>query len=192
MGRYTDISRGPELQDAYTKYQAWLAKSRKDKKTAYKTVAKPEVDRVRTERTVGYILPFNSENDNVYLEARIIAATQTGQGASVAGIVRGLVSSRVNETAPTGASDQVFKVPRFDFAKIIASQRTNTATTESDSRITGTPYKRHRSDNVSSPFGRSGTTDNYSDAVKAIKNDNAFKTFVATTGNRIGFIPEKG
>ncbi|MBD2771380.1 hypothetical protein, partial [Iningainema tapete] len=182
MGRYSDINRGPELQDAYEKYQLWLKKSRKEKKAAYKTVAKPETDRVKTERTIGYILPFNSENDNVHLETRVIDATQTGQGASTGNIVKGLIDDRFNVAPPTGPTDQVVKVPKYKFAKIIASQRTTTATNESDSRITETPYKRHRSDNVSASFGRKGSSDNYSEALKEIKAKAAYKTFVAATG----------
>jgi hypothetical protein len=61
MGRYTDISRGPELQDAYEKYQLWLKKSRKEKVAAYKLVAKSPADRVNPERVEGYILPFESD-----------------------------------------------------------------------------------------------------------------------------------
>lgn len=190
MGRYSDINRGPELQDAYEKYQLWLKKPRKDKKAAYKLVAKSEADRVKTERVAGFILPFNSENEKVYLEARIVSNAQTGAGTGTAAVVRGLVSSRVFETMPTGTDIYSLKVRRFQFAKIIASQRTTTATTETDSRITDTPYKRHRSDNVSSPFGRSGGTDTYSDALQAIKTAAAYKTFVGQRGNRIGFSPE--
>jgi hypothetical protein len=192
MGRYTDISRGPELQDAYEKYQLWLKKSRKEKVAAYKLVAKSPADRVVPERVEGYILPFESDVTNVYLAARILAATQTGQGASVCNTVRGLVADRVKEVAPTASTDSVIKIPRFDFARIIASQRTQTATTESDSRITDSPYKRHRSDNASSPFGRKTATDSYSEAVRDIKAAAAFKSFVATTGNRIGFRAEIG
>lgn len=190
MGRYTDISRGPELQDAYERYQTWLKKSRKEKKAAYKTVAKPETDRVKTERASGFILPFNSENEKVYVEARILSQTQTGRGAATANFVRGLVADRVFETMPTGTDIYSLKVPRFDFAKIIVSQRTNTATTESDSRLTDTPYKRHRSDNVSSPFGRKGQSDTYSNALQDIKKAATYKTFVQTVGNRIGFSAE--
>lgn len=192
MGRYTDISRGPELQDAYEKYQIWLKKSRKEKVAAYKLVAKSPADRVVPERVEGYILAFESDNTNVYLAARILAATQTGQGANVCNTLRGLVADRVKETQPTGSGESVVKIPRFDFARIIASQRTQTATTESDSRITDSPYKRHRSDNASSPFGRKNATDSYSEAVREIKAKSDFKTFVATTGNRIGFRAEIG
>ncbi|MBC1238706.1 hypothetical protein [Nostoc sp. 2RC] len=190
MGRYSDISRGPELQDAYEKYQEWLKKSRAAKKAAYKTVAKPAADRVKVEREPGYILPFNSTNDKVYLETRVIHTAQAGQGSATANTARGLISDRFKAAPPTGEGDQTFPIDNYKFAKIILSQRTTTATTESESRITGDTYKRHRSDNVSGPFGRKSSTDEYSAAVKEIKNKNEFKTFVAVIGNRIGFTAE--
>lgn len=190
MGRYSDINRGPELQDAYEKYQLWLKKSRAEKKAAYKTVAKAVTDRVKVERTFGYILPFNSENNNVYLQARVIATAQTGTGSTTANKARDLVSDRFKDAPPAGTNDQVFTVNEFKFAKIIVSERTTTAENESPSRITGDTYKRHRSNNVSCLFGRKDTTDEYSAAVKEIKAKAAYKTFVLATGNRIGFKPE--
>jgi hypothetical protein len=190
MGRYSDINRGPELQDAYEKYQEWLKKSRAAKKAAYKTVAKPAADRVKVERIVGYVLPFNSDNDKVYLETRIISDTQTGAGSDVAGTVRELVDDRALKVLPTTDGIQSFQGENYRFAKIIASKRTTTATDDSESRITGDTYKRHRSNNVSSPFGRKTATDNYSDAVKAIKAIAAFKTFAGAIGNHIGFKAE--
>ncbi|OCQ98960.1 hypothetical protein BCD64_23260 [Nostoc sp. MBR 210] len=192
MGRYSDINRGPELQDAYDKYQLWLKKSRAEKKAAYKTVSKPAANRVKVERTVGYILPFNSSNNNVYLEGRVISDNQTGQGAGTANTARGLINEYYKTTAPSGPGEVVFAVENYGFAKIIVSQRTETVTADSESRITGDTYKRHRSDNVSGIFGRKAAADNYSSVVADIKADAAFKTFVATVGNRIGFKPEVG
>ena len=154
MGRYSDINRGPELNEAYTEYQAWIKKTRAQKQAAYKAVAKPEADRVKVERIPGYILPFNGTNDKVYLSTRIIAATQQGAGGTVAGTIRGLVSSRVNQTLPETGDPFSLSIPRFQFAKISGTLRTQAATTDSESRITGLPYKRHRSNSASSPFGK--------------------------------------
>jgi hypothetical protein len=192
MGRYSDINRGPELQDAFEKYQEWLKKSRAAKKADYKTVAKAPANRVKVERTVGYILPFNSSNNNVYLQGRVIAAQQTGQGAGTANTTRELIEDYFKTAAPNGPGEVVFEVENYGFAKIIVSQRTETVTAESASRITGDTYKRHRSDNVSGIFGKKAAADNYSSAVADIKAKAGFKTFVATTGNRIGFKPEVG
>ncbi|BAY78358.1 hypothetical protein NIES25_48320 [Nostoc linckia NIES-25] len=193
MGHYSDISRGPELQDAYEKYQEWLKKPRAQKKAAYKTVAKPTTERVKVERVPGLILPFNSKNNNVYLEARVISSTQEGAGAATANVARGLTSDRFFLTLPTGTGNQSFDSPGYQFAKVIVSKRTTTATTESESRITGDTYKRHRSDNVSSAFGRKTSDDDYPTAVANIKAQSAYTNFVtgnANIGNRIGFKPE--
>lgn len=189
-GRYSDINRGLELQDAYEKYQLWLKKTRAEKKTAYKAVSKPLDQRVKVERIPGYILPFNSQTELVYLETRIIAATQTGAGSTPANLARTLVADRVLESAPTCDNKQVISGKRYQFAKIIVSKRTKTATDEDNSRISGIPYKRHESDNASSAFGRKDATDNYSSAVKDIKANAAYTNYVKNVGDRIGFTPE--
>lgn len=190
MGRYSDINRGPELQDAYEKYQLWLRKTRSEKKAAYKTVSKSAGQRVKVERIPGYILPFNSKSELVYLETRIIAATQTGAGSVPANLARSLVADRVLETAPTADNKQVVSGRRYQFAKIIVSKRTKVATDEKDSRISGIPYLRHESDNASSPFGRKDASDNYSLAVKEIKAKGEYTNYVKNAGDRIGFTPE--
>lgn len=190
MGRYSDINRGPELQDAYEKYQLWLKKTRAEKKTAYKAVAKPPTDRVKVERVPGYILPFNSNSELVYLETRIIGATQVGAGNIPANLARTLVADRVLETAPTADNKQVTSGRRYQFAKIIVSKRTKTAADEKDSRISGIPYKRHESDNASTAFGRKNASDNYSLAVKEIKAKAEYTNYVKNVGDRIGFTPE--
>ena len=190
MGRYSDINRGPELNVAYNSYQTWVKKTRAQKQAAYKTVAKPVSDRVVDERTVGYNLPFNGTNDKVYLSTRIIADTQQGAGGTVAGTIRGLIADRVYKVLPATGDPFSLSVPRFQFAKISGTLRTQAATTDSESRITGLPYKRHRSNSASSPFGKKDNTDNYSDAIKEIRANNAYTTFVQTIGNSIGFSPE--
>lgn len=190
MGRYSDIQRGPELNEAYNEYQTWLKKTRAQKQAAYKAVAKAVADRVKVERTKGYILPFNGTNDKVYLSTRIIADAQTGTGDAVANTIRDLAQSRVNKTLPETGDPFSLTVPRFQFAKISGTRRTQVATTDSESRITGLPYKRHRSNSASSPFGKKDNTDNYSDAIEEIRRTEAFKKFVTTVGNSIGFSPE--
>ena len=187
---YRDIYRGPELKDAYDKLLLWQAKTRAQKKAAYTAVAKAANQRAKAERTDGFILPFNGSSTTVYLETRVLNATQSGVGSSTASTVKGLVDDRFVIDLPTTAGTQSLRVPKFQFAKIIASERTETATTESPSRKTDTPYKRHRSNNVSCPFGRKSASDNYAAAVAEIRAKTAFETFENTVGNRIGFIPE--
>jgi hypothetical protein len=192
MGLYSDINRGPELADAYEKLQTWRKKGKAAKQTDYKSVAKPAADRVSTERTAGYILPFNTDKAGLYLEGRVLATDQQGQGSSTANTARGLIDDRFNDDAPTGNNVTILKIKNYKFAQIILSQRTQTATTESESRKTGIKYKRHRSDNVSGIFGKKSESDTYADAVREIKAKSSYEKFVATKGNRIGFKPEVG
>lgn len=191
MAKYSDIYRAAELQDAYTKLQAWQGKTRAQKKTEYASVAKPANQRARAERITGYILPFQSDDADLYLEARILAPAQTGIGSATANMLEGVLNNRNLKELAAGGTTKSVKAPRgFKFAKVIASERSETATTESASRITGIPYKRHRYNNVVSPFGRLNATESFAEAVKAIKAVAAFETFAAVVGNRIGFVQE--
>lgn len=190
MGRYNDINRGPELKKAYDERQAWLQKSADQKSTAYKSVAKPRTDRVKPERVIGYIAPFNVTKAGVYYEARVLAAAQTGAGATIAGTARTIAGTRVLYDAPTGPADTIIDVPRYRFAKVNVTLRTGNGDENAKSRITGRPYTRYRTDSVSTAFGKLANDINYQDAVQTMKDSSAYKAFVATVGNRIGFTPE--
>lgn len=190
MGRYNDINRGPELKKAYDERQAWLQKSADQKATAYKSVAKPRTDRVRPERIIAYVRPFNITKEGVYYEARGLSATQVGAGATIAGTARTLVGTRVVYDAPAGPADTIIPITRYKFAKVNVTLRTGNADENAKSRITGRPYTRYRTDSISSVFGRLTGDANYQDAVQKIKDSAAYKAFVATVGNRIGFTPE--
>lgn len=193
MARYSDINRAAELADAYAKLQAWRAKTKAQKVAAYDLVAKPSADRVKTERDDGFIVPFRLDTATLRYEARVVNQTQTGTGNTTANTVRNLVDDRFVLTI--AANEQSIRPPRgFSFAKIIASERTQTVTANSNSRITNLPYKRHRSNNVSCPFGRkaAGLTEVYGDAIAEIKAKPAFNTFENSVGNRIGFVAEQG
>jgi hypothetical protein len=190
MGRYTDIQRGPELNKAYEEYQDWLKKTADQKATAYKGVAKAKTDRVKPEKIPAYLKPFNLTNENIFYETRGLREAQTGAGANVAGTARTLAGTRIVYASPTGATDVVIYVPRYRFAKITVSQRTGNPDENAKSRITGRPYTRYRTDNVSTPFGKLDADINYQDVVQTIKAQAAYKNFVAAPGNRIGFTPE--
>lgn len=190
MGRYGDINRGPELNLAYQERQAWLAKSADQKQTAYKSVAKPRTDRVKPEKVPAYVRPFNVTKEGIYYEARGLAAVQAGAGSNVAGVARTIVGTRLVYDAPGAATDTIIPIKKYRFAKISLSQRTGNADENAKSRITGRPYTRYRSDNVSSPFGKLTADVNYQNAVQELKDTAAYKTFVAAVGNSIGFTPE--
>lgn len=190
MARYSDINRGQELAAAYVKLQAYRAQTRAQKVADYATVAKTPAQRVKSERKDAYIAPFGSDSATVLYEARVLAAAQTGVGNTVGNIIEGLVNDRWDVTLT--ATQEGIKVPKFKFAQIIGSDRTTTATANSNSRFTDTPYKRHRSENVSCPFGRqsAGVAESYNDAIKAIKAKTTYGTFESEAGSRIGFRAE--
>jgi hypothetical protein len=190
MGRYGDINRGPELNKAYIERQEWLQKTADQKQAEYRRVSKPRTDRVKPERVPAYVRPFNVTREGIYYEARGLSPTQTGAGSNVAGVARTIVDRRLIYDAPTAATDTIINVPRYRFAKITLSQRTGNGDENAKSRITGRPYTRYRTDNVSSPFGKLEADVNYQDAVQELKDTQPYKTFVASAGNSIGFTPE--
>lgn len=191
MGRFSDINRGPELNKAYEAMQTWRKKTADQKSAAYKTVAKAQTDRVKAERVPAYVRPFLLSADNVYYECRGLASAQAGAGANVAATARGILGTRILYEAPSGATDTIIdSIRRYRFAKITLSQRTGNADDNAKSRMTGRPYTRYRSDNVSSPFGRTAADVNYQAAVADLKGTATYRSFIATTGNRIGFTPE--
>lgn len=190
MASYRDINRGPELKEAYDNLETWRRKSRAAKQAAYKTVAKPAAQRVKSERIPGFILPFNLTAADVYLETRILAANQTGVGSATGNLVQGLIDDRTFADVPAGPAVKSLSGKNYNFAKIIASERTDVAETESESRKTGTPYKRHRSNNVSGVFGKKNAADTFFAAITEIKGKSAYDTFAEKVGNRIGFYAE--
>jgi hypothetical protein len=190
MGRYNDINRGPELNKAYIERQEWLQKTADQKQAAFKSVAKPRTDRVKPERIPAYVRPFNQTRDGIFYECRGLSPTQTGAGSNVAGTARTIVGARIEYDAPSGATDTVIDIKRYRFAKITLSQRTGNGDENAKSRITGRPYTRYRSDNVSSPFGKLGADVNYQDAVQELMDTAPYKAFVAAVGNQAGFTPE--
>jgi hypothetical protein len=186
----TDISRGPELYKAYQAEQAWREKSREQKRTAYKAVAKPKTDRVKTERVIAYVAPFNTTRAGIYFQTRGIATAQTGAGAALAGTLRGVVAARVLYDPPTGATDTILVVPKYRFAHLELKEKIGD-TYEAKSRKTDMPYDGQRSNSVSTPFGKLAADANYQEAVQALKDNADLKRFVAAkVGNKFYFKPE--
>jgi hypothetical protein len=195
MAKYSDINRGPELKEAYEKMKLWREKSREQKALAYKEVAKPSNQRVKVDRTTGYLLAFSHNKTNLFYEVKVLSDTQgAGTGSGTANIARGLVDTYFKTDPPAGATDVTVGPPRgFKPAKIILSERTQTETTTSNSRMTNIPYLRHRTNNVSCAFGRVDADDTYTSVTAAIKAAAAYDTFDKGNDgkNRIGFTPEQ-
>lgn len=191
MARFSDINKAAELTTAHTKYKAWQGKTRAQKDAAFDLVNKPDADRVTIDRVPGFILPFLATSAGYYFEAQVLPAAIAGVGSVTALMVRALINDRFADEVP--ATSASIRVRKYKFAKVIASERTETATKKEKSRFTDNPYKRHRSNNISCPFGRTSATatENFATAVADIKNDGAYKTFAAKKGNRIGITPER-
>lgn len=189
--KYSDINRGPELQNLYNKLQDWRKLDPVQKQAAYRAVAKPAAERVKTEYVKSWIRPFSAARDDIYYETKIPAGTQTGEGQDVATLIRTLLAGRFTETAPAGATDTLIVIPKFSFAKVRVSRRTgDTGNANAVSRLTGKPYTRWRSNSMSGNFGKSATQSDYYESVKEIKGLAAYKTFDDVRGNTINFKPE--
>lgn len=192
MGRYNDIVRGPELADAYAKYQLWLAKSRAEKKTAYATVAKPAAERVKPNRDEVRLLPFATSNAAIQLITLAPTATEQVAQNAIAEVARGLANDLLIATTvaiPTGTT--AMRVKGFKFAKVVCTRRTDVAGEVKASRITDIPYLRYRTNTASCPFGRDETRTNFSAAVAYIQGLPAYETAENEPGERVGFLPER-
>ena len=190
MAKFSDINKAAELKEAYDKYKLWQAKTRTQKDAAFDLVNKADDLRVSVDKIRGYVLPFSTDGIVNYYPCQVIPTAPTGVGNETALIVRNLVNDRFKLELQDTEID--IPVKKFRFAKVIASQRTETATTKSKSRFTDTPYKRHRSNNLSCSFGRKVADESYHAATKDIAKKGAFGAFAAVKGNRIGFVAERG
>lgn len=190
--KYADINRGPELQNLYNKLQDWRKLDPLQKRTLYRSVAKPATDRVKTEYATSWVRPFTAAKNDIYYETQIPAAAQDATGQQEATLIRTLLAGRFTQIIPAGATDTVITVPKFKFAKLRISRRTTTGTGDANavSRITGKPYTRFRTNSMSGNFGKSDAQTDYFQAVRTIKGINEFSTFNDTKGNSITFRPE--
>lgn len=191
--KYSDINRGPELQNLYNKLQDWRKLDPAQKRTLFQSVAKPKTERVLTEFAQSWIRPFSAAKNDIYYETQIPAAAQAGEGQDLATLIRTLLTGRFTQVAPALATDTLIVVPKFNFAKIRVSKRTgDTGNAAAISRITGKPYTRWRSNSMSGSFGKSLTQDDYYASVKEIKALADYSTFNNVRGNSISFRPEGG
>lgn len=173
---------------AYTNLQQWRAKSRTAKIAAYKAVAKDKTNRVKMKRIPGFILPFDRKA-GVYIECRQLAATQTGAGSDIAGILRNAIGTRIKDTIL--GTDTSFKGENYKFARVTLSERQTTGDLDDAvSRKTENVYHRYRSNNVLTPFGAGSAGEDYGAGETAIRNFAAVKTFLEKPGNRIIFDPQ--
>lgn len=190
---FRDLQRYESNKARFEKYKAWLAMSPDQRAAAYATVT-DETKRASAEREKGYISPFGTTGTTkVFLPARIIKTGQTGQGAGVAEVLRGLLAGFTTTATEFGAltTPLFIDTDEYKFAKL-ALTTVVPGTTKKNSRITGASYKKPDVDTVSSPFGQKTGGQDYDAAVAAIMGDAAFATFVAGNNgkNRFRFTPE--
>lgn len=183
---YRDILRGAELKTEYDKYQAYLAKSRSEKQTLYDAL---NVNKFKYEKSTYWIAPFSQPAKAVYVAVKMAADGTPTPGAEALT----LGGSFRTATAPAGATDVILDSASFalnKLAKLSLKFRQTTATSNSISRITGRGYKKHTTNSCSVYIGKNAATDDYSDAVREIKELAGYKTFNDVVGNSITFIPE--
>lgn len=189
MGRFSDINKGPELADAFAKMQAWRAKSKAAKATAYAANrAKPNT--ARWVRSKGFINPFNVPGAMLY-ESTIIEATQTITPNRSADAARLLAADYISTPAQLTAGSAIIRLPKFKFAKIICVDRDG-ASVPKQSRITDIPYKQYVTYAASASFGQNRTTPgDYPTARAAILAAPGYTAFLSQEGSRISILPER-
>ncbi len=191
MGRYSDIRRGKELNEALTKLRAWEDLSTDAKQTLYKGQRGSSV-RVKAKRVKGYVESFELVG-RIFLPVKLLSETQTSNGTLI-GIVRTATAanSRTRDngfTAPTGGVT-LDGMKGFKPAKLSLTDR-GAEVADNKSRITNVEYKRYDNKTVSSPFGAEADgTETYAQAVSTIGAQQPIKNFLATEGNRVSFTPE--
>ncbi|MBC1236770.1 hypothetical protein [Nostoc sp. 2RC] len=193
MGRYGDIRRAKELTEALTKLREWEDKTVKEKRALYKAQRGNSV-RVKVIRTKGYVESFALAG-RIYLPVKLLAETQTGSNqTTIANMVRNAVETdgrtlAVDFTLPTGGV-LLDGLSGYRPARLSVTDR-GAEVTDNASRITDLEYKRYDNKSVSSPFGSKNTGgETYAEAVTAINDISAIKTFLQKEGNRVSFIPE--
>lgn len=191
MGRYGDIRRGKELNEALTKLRAWEDLSTDAKQTLYKGQRGSSV-RVKPNRVKGYVESFELVG-RIFLPVNLLSATQTTQ-ATLIGAVRTDVAAdgrtrAAGFTVPAGGVT-LDGMTGFKPAKLSLTNR-GAEVADNKSRVTTIQYKRYDTKTASSPFGaQTDGTETYAQAVAAIRDQAAIKTFLQSEGNRISFTPE--
>lgn len=191
MGRYGDIRRGKELNEALIKLRAWEDLSTDAKQTLYKSQRGSSV-KVKANRVKGYVESFELVG-RIFLPVKLLSATQTIQATLISTV-------RTATAADSRTHAMGFTVPiggvvldgmkGFKTAKLSLTAR-GAAVADNKSRVTTTEYTRYDNKSASSPFGAEADgTETYAQAVAAISDQAAIKTFLQTEGNRISFTPE--
>lgn len=186
MASYRDIMRGAELKAEYDKFVAWQSKSRAEKQNLYEAL---NVNKFTYNTAVTYIAPFGQPAKTLYIQVEMAAEGTPSPGNEALSFA----GSFFTRTTPAGAGDTILDTtnfPKNKLAKMIVKRRATPATSLSESRITGRKYRRHGTNAVSVFLGKNAATDDFGDAVKAIKGLTAYKEYIKVVGNTVSFVPE--
>lgn len=191
MGKFSDIRRGKELNEALTKLRAWEDLPRDQKQQRYKAQRGSSV-KVDANRVKGYVESFGLIG-RIFLPVRLLADMQS-TSTTLIGIVRAAAEAegrtkKLGFEVPAGGV-QLDGLSGYKPARFGLTDR-GAVVSDNKSRITEIEYKRYDNKTVTSPFG-SNTAGNeaYSVAVSQISDIEAIKNFLQSVGNRIIFTPE--
>ena len=168
------------------KYKSWRALTTAARQTKYDAL---NVQKFTYNKQLIYVSPFGLEGYKVFVETKGPAASQNAPCPTLLTLLTGYYVT----TAPVGPTISIIQPTLFPvskLAKMTLKLRTATATTRSNSRITDAKYYRHTTNSASMPFGQTDAVEDYTDIVATIKGKADYKTFAATKGNSISFIPE--
>ncbi|MBD2243219.1 hypothetical protein [Nostoc sp. FACHB-888] len=190
---FRDLNRYPAQKARYDKYREWLEATPLVRQQKYAAIT-DETKRARAEREPGYISPFSTAGTTkIYLPARLVKDGQTGQGAGVANVLRGLLAPYTTTATEFAALTTPLQVDskQYRFAKLTLTNVVPAAV-KKPSRITGAEYRKPDVDSVTSPFGQTTGGQPYDGAVLGIKGQPAYATFLEGNGgkNRARFTPE--
>jgi hypothetical protein len=186
---FRDLNRYPAMKAKYDAYKAWQDQTPEQRQTSYAAVT-VEADRVKPEKVDGFVCPFNAAGASlIYVPAKLISTTQSGAGAALAGILKGIVDEFTFAAVPENGlsiAQKGYKFAKLTLTTVVPS------TTKSKSRITGTLYNKPDVDSVSSPFGQKTAAQTYDAVVALIKAKTAVTTHGNGNGgkNRVKFTPE--
>lgn len=206
MGRFTDVLRGPQLQQQYVQYTQWLNLAPDRRQAEYQrvrggTIANP-VPRARHVYADAWIIPFNTTRVDFFLRTKALGTPQTSGGtnqgpagddvpAERARLLSVAGSNNFTDYTAPAASSVVVSIPKFKFARLVVKKRMATATTNTTSRMTGRSYKKHPTLSASQPFGAAPSLRGFNQVAQAIRAQAEFASWVSTEGNTITIIPER-
>ncbi|MCM0590161.1 MAG: hypothetical protein HEQ19_13985 [Gloeotrichia echinulata CP02] len=197
MGRYGDIRRGKELNEALAKLRAYEDKPKDQKQAAYKQQRGNSI-KVSAIKEAGYVESFGLAG-RIFLPVRILADNQSGSTGNAQDLItlcRNSAASdsrtrKKSEALPSG-STPLDGLKGYRPARLILVEK-GSLNPDNKSRITGIQYTRYFTKSVSSPFGAKSETEKYQEAVSDIRELSGIKSFLTgsdSQGNRISFIPE--